>query len=48
MQIEKDEFILFRSLDRRMRNMSDRNLVELIEEVQRFREQRLRVHLVKL
>uniref|UniRef100_A0A9J2P9Y6 BTB domain-containing protein n=1 Tax=Ascaris lumbricoides TaxID=6252 RepID=A0A9J2P9Y6_ASCLU len=38
----------YKSLDRRMRNMSDRNLVELIEEVQRFREQRLRVHLVKL
>ncbi|VDM25366.1 unnamed protein product [Toxocara canis] len=38
----------YKNLDRRMRNMSDRNLIELIEEVQRFREQRLRVHLVKL
>lgn len=33
----------FRNLDKRMRSLSDRNLVELIEQVQVFREQRSRV-----
>ncbi|CAJ0946745.1 unnamed protein product, partial [Mesorhabditis belari] len=38
--LEQDEY---RSLDKRMRTLSDRNLIELIEQCAQFREQRLRV-----
>ncbi|VDM94808.1 unnamed protein product [Thelazia callipaeda] len=36
----------YKSIDRRMKKLSGRNLIELIEEVKRFREQRLRTQLV--
>lgn len=38
----------YRDLDSRMMKLSGRNLAEVIEEVQRFREQRLRTKLVKM
>ncbi|KAL3998972.1 hypothetical protein ACH3XW_17265 [Acanthocheilonema viteae] len=38
----------YKNLDRRMIKFSGSNLVEVIEEVQRFREQRLRTKLVKM
>lgn len=41
-------FISCRNLDRRMMKLSGRSLVELIEEVQRFREQRLRIQSIEV
>ncbi|VDN22472.1 unnamed protein product [Gongylonema pulchrum] len=43
--LELDEY---KNLDRRMMKMSGRSLVELIEEVQRFREQRLRTQSLEI
>uniref|UniRef100_A0A915DYK0 Uncharacterized protein n=1 Tax=Ditylenchus dipsaci TaxID=166011 RepID=A0A915DYK0_9BILA len=43
--LKQEEYI---HLDKRIRQMCDRNLAELVDECKRFREQRLRVHAVQL
>ncbi|KAI1697025.1 hypothetical protein Ddc_19988 [Ditylenchus destructor] len=43
--LEQEEY---RDLDKRIRKMCDRNLAELVDEIRRFREQKLRVHPVNL
>jgi hypothetical protein len=40
--------LISRKLDKRIRQLCDRNLAELVDECKRFREQKLRVHTVHL